>query len=530
MCSYFWDFLDDWSTCISDNHYCGNGTQWRRQRCLDQNGNVLSDDNCLFTGEAPLFDTRDCSMNQSCCEFGELVKVDCNSLFLDDERHPPLCVISWSERACNCGDNSDNSDNSNNSDNSTDQSNNFIQCLWTSDMIDNPPISYDVTNDTCPSVGNFSEILTTCYEYSSNETCLSWNVSFDEETGEISNVETPNTTDIGNCNYSTENCWDGWTDWSSCAGTCEEAYQWRRQTSSQGLSFCRHPPSFEYQSCNLTNCCEWEFDESIDWSNCSGPCGQGIQMRFPYTCSCDDESLCPPPEFEFETQDCELNDTTCCKFDLETEPTLCNSTVSWYTQKCICEDSLNGSTCDISNCYGVPLFFTEICDCSNRSSLRYSVEDWKTATWPDNTKNRTFQCSNLTWFELINKSDLDDWESLATEYIAAQLNILTGQNYSELIEDISSTELLLQECTWLENQTQEAQLLQTKLHNFNSDDSHNSLSLAQEDSSNTNSASNANQSSLLFLIFIPAVILVIAAIVVALIFIKKKRQEQEISL
>jgi len=37
MCSYHWGFLDnEWSTCISDNHYCGNGTQWRRQRCLDQ--------------------------------------------------------------------------------------------------------------------------------------------------------------------------------------------------------------------------------------------------------------------------------------------------------------------------------------------------------------------------------------------------------------------------------------------------------------------------------------------------------------
>jgi len=80
LCSNSWEYLDEWSPCVSDNHYCGEGTQWRRQFCLDAEGIVNPDDYCLFSGEVPLFETRECTMNQSCCEFGKLIYMECDSL------------------------------------------------------------------------------------------------------------------------------------------------------------------------------------------------------------------------------------------------------------------------------------------------------------------------------------------------------------------------------------------------------------------------------------------------------------------
>jgi len=244
-------------------------------------------------------------------------------------------------------------------------------------MIENPPI-YDILTNTC---GNNSNQSIQCFEYSSNNTCLKWNVTIDNQSGQITDIQYPDTTDSMNCNSSALNCWDGWTDWSPCAGTCDEAYQWRRQSTSMGVSSCRQPPAYEYQSCNLTNCCTWVYNDSISWSNCTAPCGNGIQMRMPYTCSCGDEYQCPSPDNQFfETQPCETNDT-CCTFDIESEPTQCNSTTSqsWYSQKCVCDNSSSG--CDISNCYGAPMFFPFSCGCIRNQA--HSAVDWKSASWPE---------------------------------------------------------------------------------------------------------------------------------------------------
>jgi hypothetical protein len=357
MCSNHWDFLDEWSSCLSENHYCGDGIQWRRQLCLDEDGNVYPDELCLFTGEVPLFETRECTLDQSCCEFGELIDVECDSLFIDDDSNSQVCVTPWAERECICSDSTDTDSKTKTGDSFEDQT----KCLWTSSTLENPPIVYDLT-DFCIFGDEFDE-ETACYEFDSNDTCLFWEVVLDYRNGDILEISERSEMESEECYTSIPNCWDGWTEWSTCAGTCDEAYQWRRQTTSQGLSACRQPPSFEYRSCNLTDCCEWVYDETMSWSNCSELCGEGIQIRFPYSCSCDDEYLCPPPEFEYETRDCEMTESTCCKFDDQSEPTLCDvtSSESWYTEKCVCEDS--DSSCDISNCYGVPLYSTLPCEC-----------------------------------------------------------------------------------------------------------------------------------------------------------------------
>lgn len=550
ICSNTWGFVDNWSLCISDNHYCGDGTQWRRQFCLDGNGNILSDEACVFSGVTPIFETRNCSMNQTCCEFSDYVNITCNQL---NTLNSPVCVTPWAERQCNCPESNNNnssqnesnnnsnsqneSNNSTSQNNSTNQSNDntYTQCLWTTDMIDNPPISFDLAS-FCPAGENLQD-RTTCDEYSSNNTCLTWTVILSPDSTNFRATDR-NETSLGDCNSSVQNCWDGWTDWSPCAGSCDEAYQWRRQTTSKGLSACRVPPSYEFQSCNLSNCCEWVLNDSVSWSNCSGVCGLGVQMRFPYTCSCGDDYQCPPPEFEWETQPCQMETNCSCRFDVQfTEPTLCDNSLgeAWYSQRCICEGASNSSSCDISNCYGAPIVYNLTCGCKNETLIPLSAEAWKTATWPDDSQFNTFTCSNLTWFELINQTSFNSWELLAIEVIAAELNRLSGFNLNAQLNDtIQSASDLLNNCTWTSYQTQEAQNLMAQLHYFNNDGNTYNLNSLNQDTAtnNANSAQDGAQNALLFLLFIPAVVLIVGVVVGVVIFLKRRKQNQssEVSL
>jgi hypothetical protein len=224
-------------------------------------------------------------------------------------------------------------------------------------------------------------------------------------------------------------------------------------------------------------------------------------------------------------------DSTCCKFNVQSEPTLCNTTIdeAWYSQKCVCDDSLSGSGCDISNCYGSPLFFTFTCGCSTNQSL--TAEDWKVAFWPeaDDTRFRNFSCCSLTWSRLINKTSPDDWELLAVEVIAVKLNIMSGVCPNQISDYLESAETLLTYCTWSTEQLEESQDLLTNLRNFNSNNfkKNNHLSSANEDDANRNTILNSASLTLLLSILIPGIILTIIAITVVVIYIKKKRQQQQ---
>jgi len=161
-----------------------------------------------------------------------------------------------------------------------------------------------------------------------------------------------------------------------------------------------------------------------------------------------------------------------------------------------------------------------------------SVEEWqKQETWPDNTNNRTLNCSSLTWIEIVNnQTSLDDWGLLAREYIAAQLNILSGASDYLLNEDLDSAEELLNKCdNWTSDEIQEGQNLQSKFHSFNLGTALNLESKNEADAHAETTSSNEQRSDphLLFLVFLPAGILVIVAIIGAVIFIRKKRQVTE---
>jgi hypothetical protein len=99
-----------------------------------------------------------------------------------------------------------------------------------------------------------------------------------------------------------------------------------------------------------------------------------------------------------------------------------------------------------------------------------SVEDWKTETWPvkDDTESRTFTCSSLTWYNLIQKSTPNDWESLAVEVIASHLNILSGVTCSDKHrEELESADKLLLNCNWSETQTEQMKDLLSSLRDYN---------------------------------------------------------------
>jgi hypothetical protein len=163
-----------------------------------------------------------------------------------------------------------------------------------------------------------------------------------------------------------------------------------------------------------------------------------------------------------------------------------------------------------------------------------SVEDWKSSPWPlkTDTPFRTFKCSSLTWFNLLQKSSLDPWETLAVEVITGHLNLLSGVSPSDkLLEDLASAEKLLLNCNWSEAQKsgEEVSDLVDSLREFNQykPEKINNINTAEgEDDIEEKKKSNGNDPQLLFLILIPGVILVVAIILLVVFFIKRRAADK----
>jgi len=275
------------------------------------------------------------------------------------------------------------------------------------------------------------------------------------------------------------NSWGFLPEWSPCISDIHDSLtgtQWRKQFCldkdgsiypEENCMFSGEEPLFEMRECSVDQSSknefyDWVFDDSIAWSNCTAICGEGIQIRLPYRCTSDNLYMCRPPDFQYESQSCEVKDKTCSLFNELSAPTICNlaTSESWTSQQCLCEDS---TLCDISNCYGVPQSNIHSCDCPFVKK-RLSVESWKFTSWPNsvNTQPRTFSCCPLTWLELINKSSHDDWESLAVEVIAMRLNLLSGRVRSDqVLDDLESAEDLLDICSWSYENLQKSEHLIT---------------------------------------------------------------------
>jgi len=153
-------------------------------------------------------------------------------------------------------------------------------------------------------------------------------------------------------------------------------------------------------------------------------------------------------------------------------------------------------------------------------------DEWKITTWPEDTKNRTFSCSSLTWYQLFNKENPTDWEALAAEYITVKLNIMDGCQHSEsLTNDLESAKNLLDVCTWTREDTLTAQDLKTRLHDYNHGKS-TTLRLGASNQASTQislTTEGVPTDSSFLLILIPTIISVtILVLVTALIFIKQR--------
>jgi len=157
-----WNFTDNWSNCLTDNHCCGNGTQWRRQVCLC-NGEESDDvSGCLFSGQLPLTETRECPMSD-CCQFGPANPISCDQLMKSNRQASDLCITTWKQRDCLCPSGIDGEL----------ETGNLTQCAWDNTIFDNPPISFDRSQDYCLSP-NQPDGTVNCNEFESNGTCAAY--------------------------------------------------------------------------------------------------------------------------------------------------------------------------------------------------------------------------------------------------------------------------------------------------------------------------------------------------------------------
>jgi hypothetical protein len=280
-------------------------------------------------------------------------------------------------------------------------------------------------------------------------------------------------------------------------------------------------------------------DSGTDTTDCSYGC-----LTVTRSCYCDgvmaDDSECPSlDELSLtENLDCSLNCDDCEWTNLS-EWSPCEDNTQFLTRECSCEEedvqSSDQSSDDES--YSYSSFcngYTRIFQSCETDIEALTVEDWKTESWPlkGDTEMRTFTCSSLTWSDLMKKSSLDDWESLAVEVIAAHLNILSGVSTTEkLREDLESADKLLLNCTWSKEQTKETETLLTSLGAFNKGEVKKISNAKEEDGEEmkANSNSNSNSPQLLLLILIPAVLLVIGIIVVTVVLIRKKVQKESVN-
>jgi len=257
------------------------------------------------------------------------------------------------------------------------------------------------------------------------------------------------------------------------------------------------------------------------------------------SCYCNgklsDNQHCPSTPLPLsQNLNCTLNCD--CEWINLSEWSPCKGGSQYQTRECSCEDKESSEYEEYrsyqysSLCNGFTQI-TRFCESENTTQRVLSVDSWKTATWPneDETKSRNFSsCSNETWFQLINTSSPNSWESLAAEVIATHLNILTGAaSEEEIAQHLDQAEKLLLSCNWTDSQTTEAEELLESLSEFNIDRDSSALLETGSSSANEKSANqNQTNNSLLLWILVPTVIVVVVAtivIVVALIVIKKKK-------
>jgi hypothetical protein len=117
------------------------------------------------------------------------------------------------------------------------------------------------------------------------------------------------------CTTNSANCeWEPWSTqpWTACSQPCSSngsvGLQYRFRTVSapaQGMGDCDCTQQVVSQTCNMRECQPCQAGSWSAWSQCSVPCGGGVQFRTRALLSQGDEDNCPL----YETQPC--NTQTC---------------------------------------------------------------------------------------------------------------------------------------------------------------------------------------------------------------------------
>jgi hypothetical protein len=171
--------------------------------------------------------------------------------------------------------------------------------------------------------------------------------------------------------------------------------------------------------------------------------------------------------------------------------------------------------------------------------MALSSEEWKncSCTWPLDTADRTLPCFNLNWSEFLNKQNPNDWESLAVEFITANLNLLNGvvPDDDSFFTDLNTTMDLLEICpgNWTLDDTSNAQKLKSRFQQWNQGGSWEihitaRMSAGDEDSKSIITTTTGASKTSLLLVLIPTITVAIIVFVGALIFINRPTQESRI--
>jgi len=169
--------------------------------------------------------------------------------------------------------------------------------------------------------------------------------------------------------------------------------------------------------------------------------------------------------------------------------------------------------------------------------MALSSEEWKncSCTWPLDTAERTLPCCSLNWHQLLNKQNPTNWESLAIEYITAELNLLNGvqPENDSLYTELNTTMDLLEICpgNWTLEQTYTAQQLTTSLKQWNQGGSWETpmtqrMSVEDEHSKSIITTTTGASKTSLIVILIPTVTVAILVFVGALIWIKGRPTQE----
>jgi len=293
-------------------------------------------------------------------------------------------------------------------------------------------------------------------------------------------------------------------------------------------------PLVEIKECTLDCNCTWT--NLTEWTDCNR------------TSSTDDSSLPVDNDSVKNSTQCmkrrcscrQLTDDDC---DMNMNMNMDNMNMNMTTENSSISDLYNFTTPIWSEaCGGFDILERPYTEENNETQdtpnpsriMALTSEEWKncSCTWPSDTAARKFACCVLNWFEIVNKQNPNDWESLAVEYITAELNLLNGvEPVDSLFTDLNTTSDLLDICpqNWTRDETESAIELKSRLLEFNRGGITltprlKKLTSSTEESREIISTTQTVNTSFLFVLIPTVASVAIIVLVGALIFLKGPRQ------